>query len=85
MGRIYQVLEFGREDKAYDPLRDLVGSFIRTRLAVGPGDVVFGKLVDQRDQAPPEASPITQLVSHGKTGLTFRAIFFEIRPMNLQP
>ncbi|WP_050420524.1 hypothetical protein [Bradyrhizobium tropiciagri] len=42
-GRIYQVLEFGREDKAFDPLRDLVGNFIRTRFPVGPGHVVFGK------------------------------------------
>ncbi len=47
-GRIYQVLEFGREDKAFDPLRDLVGDFIRTRFPVGPGNVVFGKPVEQR-------------------------------------
>lgn len=47
-GRIYQVLEFGREDSAYDPLRDLVGDFIRTRFPVGPGDVVFGKPVEIR-------------------------------------
>jgi hypothetical protein len=48
LGRIYQVLEFGREDKAYDPLRDLVGDFIRMRFPVGPGDVVFGKPVETR-------------------------------------
>jgi hypothetical protein len=47
-GRIYQVLEFGREDKAYDPLRDLVGNFIQARFSVGPGDVVFGKPVERR-------------------------------------
>lgn len=47
-GRIYQVLEFGREDSAYDPLRDLVGDFIRTRFPVGPGDVVFRKPVEIR-------------------------------------
>ncbi|MDI4238923.1 hypothetical protein AAFX91_17455 [Bradyrhizobium sp. 31Argb] len=47
-GRIYQVLGFGREDKAFDPLRDLVGDFIRTRLPVGPGDVVFGRPVERR-------------------------------------
>jgi hypothetical protein len=47
-GRIYQVLEFGREDKAFDPLHDLVGNFIRTRFPVGPGHVVFGKPVEQR-------------------------------------
>lgn len=47
-GRIYQVLEFGREDPAYDPLRDLVGDFIRTRFPVGPGDTVFGKPVEHR-------------------------------------
>ncbi|OKO80965.1 TniQ family protein [Bradyrhizobium sp. AS23.2] len=48
LGRIYQVLEFGREDKSYDQLRDLVGDFIRSRLPVGPGDIVFGKPVEQR-------------------------------------
>lgn len=47
-GRVYQVLEFGREDPAFDPLRDLVGDFIRGRLPVGPGDVVFGKPVETR-------------------------------------
>jgi hypothetical protein len=46
--RVYQVLEFSRSDTAYDPLRDLVGSFIRTRFPVGPGDVVFGKPVERR-------------------------------------
>ncbi len=48
LGRIYQVLEYGRADAAYDPLRDLVGDFIRTRFPVGPGDVVFGKPVERR-------------------------------------
>jgi hypothetical protein len=47
-GRIYQVLEFGREDAAYDGVRDLVGHFIRTRFPVGPGDVVFGQPVVRR-------------------------------------
>lgn len=47
-GRIYQTLEFYRDDAAYDPLRDLVGDFIRTRFPVGPGDVVFGKPVETR-------------------------------------
>lgn len=47
-GRIYQVLEFGREDKAYDPLRDLVGEFILGNFPVGPGDVVFGRPVETR-------------------------------------
>lgn len=47
-GRIYQVLEFGREDKAYDPLRDLVGNFILANFPVGPGDVVFGEPVETR-------------------------------------
>lgn len=47
-GRIYQTLEFYRDDPAYDPLRDLVGDFIRTRFPVGPGDVVFGKPVEIR-------------------------------------
>ncbi len=47
-GRIYHVLEFGRDDESYDLLRDIVGNFIRTRLPVGPGEVVFGKPVEQR-------------------------------------
>ncbi|MFC7699498.1 TniQ family protein [Bradyrhizobium sp. GCM10028915] len=47
-GRIYQVLEFGREDKAYDLLRDLVGDFILRNFPVGPGDTVFGKPVEAR-------------------------------------
>lgn len=47
-GRVYQSLEFYREDAAYDPLRDLVGNFIRTRFPVGPDDVVFGKPVERR-------------------------------------
>lgn len=47
-GRVYQTLEFYREDKAYDPLRDLVGDFIRARFPVGPGDIVFGKPVERR-------------------------------------
>jgi len=47
-GRIYQTLEYGREDPSYDGVRDLVGHFIRTRFPVGPGDVVFGKPVERR-------------------------------------
>jgi TniQ len=47
-GRIYQVLEFGREDASYDKVRDLVGDYIRTRFPVGPSDVVFGKPVERR-------------------------------------
>lgn len=48
LGRIYQTLEFYRDDAAYDPLRDLVGDSIRTRFPVGPGDVVFGEPVEIR-------------------------------------
>lgn len=48
LGRIYQALEYERADAAYDPLRDMVGDFIRTRFPVGPGDVVFGKPVERR-------------------------------------
>lgn len=47
-GRIYQVLEFGSEDPAYDPLRDVVGQFILGNFPVGPGDVVFGNPVETR-------------------------------------
>ena len=42
-GRIYQKLEFGSEGAAWDPVRDLVGGFIRDRLPLGPEDLVFGK------------------------------------------
>jgi TniQ len=47
-GRIYQALEYGREDPSYDGVRELVGDFIRTRFPVGAGDVVFGKPVERR-------------------------------------
>lgn len=47
-GRVYQVLEFGREDPAFDPLRNLVGDFILKNFPVGPGDTVFGKAVETR-------------------------------------
>ncbi|MET4370801.1 hypothetical protein ABIA99_003495 [Bradyrhizobium sp. LB12.1] len=47
-GRLYQALEFGREEPGYDPVRDLVGDFIRTHFPVGPGDAVFGKPVEKR-------------------------------------
>jgi len=47
-GRIYQTLEFGRENPAFDPLRDLVGTFILKNFPLGPGDVVFGKPVAER-------------------------------------
>jgi hypothetical protein len=50
LGRIYQTFEFYREDKAYDPLRALVGDFIRAKFPIGPGDVVFGKPVERRIQ-----------------------------------
>jgi hypothetical protein len=47
-GRLYQALEFGSEDAAWDPVRDLVGRFIRDRLPLGPEDLVFGKPVGRR-------------------------------------
>lgn len=34
--------------RKFDPLCDLVGSFIRARFPVGPGHVVFGKPVERR-------------------------------------
>jgi hypothetical protein len=47
-GRLYQLLEFGAEDPAYDPLRVLVGEHIRGHLALGAGDLVFGQPVEKR-------------------------------------
>jgi hypothetical protein len=47
-GRLYQWLEFGAEDAAYNPVRDVVGRHIRDHLALGPGDLVFGKPVEIR-------------------------------------
>ena len=47
-GRLYQMLEFGAEDPAYDPVRDLVGEHIRNKLPLGAGDLVFGQPVEKR-------------------------------------
>jgi hypothetical protein len=47
-GRIYQALEFGSEDRAWDPVRGLVGRYIRDRLPLGPDGLVFGKSVGRR-------------------------------------
>ena len=67
-GRICQVPEFGREDKAFDPLRDLVRNFIRMRFPVGPGDIVFGKalaMVAAKGGVAPEALAANALVRIG--------------------
>jgi hypothetical protein len=47
-GRLYQWLEFGAEDPAYDPLRAMVGEHIRGHLPLGAGDTVFGQPVEAR-------------------------------------
>lgn len=47
-GRLYQVLEFGSEDTAWDPVRDLVGRYIKDRMPLGPEDLVFGKPAGRR-------------------------------------
>jgi hypothetical protein len=47
-GRLYQWLEFGAEDPAYNPVRDVVGRHIRDHLPLGPGDIVFGQVVEKR-------------------------------------
>lgn len=47
-GRLYQWLAFGAKHTAYDPVRDLVGRHILETTALGPGDDLFGKPVDQR-------------------------------------
>ncbi len=47
-GRLYQWLEFGAADAAYDPVRDVFGRHIRDHLPLGPGDTVFGEVVTVR-------------------------------------
>jgi TniQ len=47
-GRLYQTLEFGSEDAAWDPVRDVVGRYIRDHLPLGPEDLVFGKPAGRR-------------------------------------
>ena len=47
-GRLYQMLEFGAEDPAYNPVRDVVGRHIRDHLPLGAGDLVFGQPVEIR-------------------------------------
>ncbi len=47
-GRLYQWLEFGAADPAYDPVRAVVGGHIRDNLPVGPGDIVFAVPVAER-------------------------------------
>ena len=42
-GRLYQLLEFGAEDPAYNPLRTLVGEHIRGHLPLDAGDLLFGQ------------------------------------------
>ena len=47
-GRLYQWLEFGAEDPAYNPVRDVIGRHIGDHLPLGPGDTVFGQPVEVR-------------------------------------
>jgi hypothetical protein len=47
-GRIYQALEFGSDFAGWDPVRALVGGFIRDRLPLGPEDLVFGEPAGRR-------------------------------------
>jgi hypothetical protein len=47
-GRLYQWLEFGADDAACNPVRDVIGRHIRTHLPLGPGDTVFGEPVETR-------------------------------------
>jgi TniQ len=48
LGRIYQILEFGAEDPAFDPVRAVIGEFISSSFPLGPGDTVFGQPVEAR-------------------------------------
>jgi hypothetical protein len=46
-GRLYQALEFGHDDPAYDPVRKVLAEHIRTHLPLGPGETVFGIPVER--------------------------------------
>jgi hypothetical protein len=47
-GRLFQWLQYGSRDPAYDPLRDIVGRHIRDHLPLPAGFLVFGKPVEKR-------------------------------------
>jgi TniQ len=47
-GRLYQWLEFGADDVAYDPVRDVVAQHIHEHLPLAAGDTVFGRPVEAR-------------------------------------
>jgi hypothetical protein len=47
-GRLYQWLEFGADDAAYNPVRDVIARHIRDHLPLGPGDAVFGQPIEIR-------------------------------------
>jgi hypothetical protein len=47
-GRLYQWLEFGADDVAYDSVRELIGRHIHGHLPLAAGDNVFGRPVEVR-------------------------------------
>lgn len=48
LGKLYTIISHGLSDTAYDPLRELMSTFILQNFAVGPGDTLFGKPVIER-------------------------------------
>jgi hypothetical protein len=47
-GKLYMTPAQGLSDPAYDPLREVMGSFILKTFALGPGDELFGRPVTER-------------------------------------
>ena len=47
-GRLYQWLEFGADDAAYNPVRDVIARHIPGHLPLAAGDTVFGRPVEVR-------------------------------------
>ena len=47
-GRLYQWLEFGADDVAYDPVREVIAQHIHGHLPLAAGDTVFGRPVEVR-------------------------------------
>jgi hypothetical protein len=47
-GRLYQWLEFGADDVAYDPVREVIAQHIHGHLPLAAGDIVFGRPVEVR-------------------------------------
>ena len=47
-GRLYDFLSADNDDPAYQPVRDSMRSYLLANIAYGPGDLLFGSVVDRR-------------------------------------